>query len=199
MELIVISSPVAVADESIIIHDLFQAGLKCLHIRKPDNDIRTLRELIRRIEPRFYNRISLHQFHGIANEFEIKRLHYTEKARNESNAEQWQLQIDQGYKLSSSIHQLDILPALKHFDYVFYGPVFDSLSKPAYQTKLPSGFKLTKSNDKLKIIALGGVEASNLIKIKAMNFDGAAVLGTLWNEPLKAINRFKQLKENLPV
>jgi len=32
-----------------------------------------------------------------------------------------------------------------------------------------------------------------------MNFDGAAILGAIWNEPDKAITNFKQLKENLPV
>jgi len=42
---------------------------------------------------------------------------------------------------------------------------------------------------------LGGVDESGIKKLKAMNFDGAAVLGAIWNEPDKAIIHFKLLKE----
>ncbi|GAC1314668.1 MAG: thiamine phosphate synthase [Mucilaginibacter sp.] len=199
MELIVISNPEAVADESIIINNLFQAGLKYFHIRKPESDYQTIKKLLSGIAPRFYERISLHQFHETASDFGIKRLHYTEQARETSTIEKRQSHLDNGFTLSTSIHDISILPDLTHFDYVFYGPVFNSISKPGYQSKLTLDFKLYNTNSKPKVIALGGVELSNLINIKQMRFDGAAILGTLWNEPDKAVERFNQLKENLPV
>jgi thiamine-phosphate pyrophosphorylase len=197
MELIVISNPMAVADENIIINKLFMAGLKCFHIRKPESDFQTIKELLNGIAPCFYERIALHQFHEMASDFGINRLHYTESERIQSNPQQWQLQVEKGFILSTSIHDTTLLPQLKYFEYVFYGPVFNSLSKPGYQSKLTADFRLDRHSIKPKIIALGGVEASNLIKVKAMNFDGAAVLGTLWNEPDKAVERFTQLKEKL--
>ena len=197
MELMVISNPVEVADESIIINNLFQAGLKYFHIRKPESDIQTIRKLLNGIAPCFYERIALHQFHEMAVDFGINRLHYKEPERIRSNPQQWQLYVEKGFILSTSIHDIVGLTPLKHFDYVFFGPVFNSISKPGYQSKLMAGFKLDRHNIKPKVIALGGVEVSNLIKVKAMNFDGAAVLGALWNEPDKAIETFTQLKEKL--
>ncbi|SDT13768.1 thiamine-phosphate pyrophosphorylase [Mucilaginibacter mallensis] len=195
MELIVISNSGPIADESIIVNNLFQSGLKYFHIRKPESDIQTVRELINGIAPRYYGRISLHQFHEIGPEYGIKRLHYTELARIRLNQQQLQSKVDDGFILSTSIHDISILPVLTHFDYAFYGPVFNSISKPGYQSKLPADFKLDKTNIKTKVIALGGVEACNLIRIKNMGFDGAAVLGMLWNEPHKAPEGFRQLKE----
>ncbi|HEY8783035.1 MAG TPA: thiamine phosphate synthase [Mucilaginibacter sp.] len=198
MELMVISSPDDVADESIIINQLFQSGLKYLHIRKPGSNITAVRELMNGIAPRFYNRISLHQFHEVADDYGIKRLHYTERARIELNEQKWQLQLDKGYILTTSIHNTALLPLLTGFEYIFYGPVFDSISKIGYRSNVPPGFKLDKDNTMGKVIALGGIEASNLAEVRAMGFDGAAVLGTIWNEPDKAISRFNKLMENLP-
>ena len=55
-------------------------------------------------------------------------------------------------------------------------------------------FKLPVKS-KIKIIALGGVSASGIPDVKNYDFDGIAVLGTIWNEPEKAISNFKKLKE----
>src|SRR5689334_9961149 len=108
-------------------------------------------------------------------------------------------QIKGGFVLSTSVHDLIVLPEIPHFDYVFYGPVFNSISKIGYQSKLSPDFKLDKTCSKPQVIALGGVELSNLTKIKTMGFAGAAVLGALWNEPGKSVEIFQQLKENLSV
>lgn len=199
MELIVISNPTAVDDESTIINNLFQAGLKYFHVRKRDSDINMVRQLLNGIAPQFHARISLHQFHEIANEFGIQRLHYTEQARMRSNAQKWQMQAKEGFTLSTSVHDITTLHTLAHFDYAFYGPVFNSISKPGYKSTLPADFKLDRSNIKTKVIALGGVDGSNLTKVRAMGFDGAAILGTIWNDPDKAISHFNKLKESLTV
>jgi len=197
MELIVISNPTAVADESTLINKLFMAGLKCFHLRKPESDMPTVKRLLKGIVPRFYERIALHQFHEIATDYGIKRLHYTERVREASSTIQWQSKLDDGFTLSTSIHDISRLPALTPFDYVFYGPVFNSISKPGHQSKLAADFKLDKTNIKPRVIALGGVELSNLVKVKAMGFDGVAVLGTLWNDPDKAVEDYINLKGNL--
>jgi thiamine-phosphate pyrophosphorylase len=197
MELIVISSPTAVADESTLINKLFMAGLKYFHLRKPESDMQTVKRLLNGIAPRFYERIALHQFHEIAIDYGIRRLHYTERAREASSTIQWQSKLDNGFTLSTSIHDISILPRLTLFDYVFFGPVFNSISKPGHQSKLAADFKLDKTNIKPRVIALGGVKLSNLANVKAMGFNGVAVLGTLWNEPDKAVEHYVNLKGNL--
>lgn len=196
MKLIVISNPDTIVDESIIINRLFQSGLKYFHIRKPNHKATQISKLIQAIHPRYYNCLSLHQHHQLAKEFGIKRLHYTEQMRLESDIQKWRAQIDVGYSLSTSIHSLALLPSFNLFSYVFYGPVFNSISKPGYKSNLPADFKLNKDNNtKPDVYALGGVDSSRLEKLKMMNFDGAAVLGNIWNKPDEAITNFKQLKE----
>lgn len=197
MKLIVISNPNDVADESIIINHLFESGLKYFHIRKPNDRPKKIEKLIERIDPVYYNCISLHQHHQLAAEFGIKRLHYTEEARKRSDAQKWQMQTHQGYTLSTSIHHTATLSSLASFDYVFYGPVFNSISKPGYQSNLEGGFNRKEYWIKPKVIALGGITQTNLSQISTMKFDGAAVLGAIWNEPDKAITNFQQIKENI--
>ena len=102
MELIVISNPQPVADESIIINKLFQEGLRCFHVRKPESDYPTVKQLLNEIAPRFYDRIALHQFHEMASDFGIKRLHYTTQAYNISHRAKWQSQLDIGFILTTS-------------------------------------------------------------------------------------------------
>lgn len=197
MRLVVISSPDAVADESTIINNLFGAGLQYFHIRKPNGSIKQAVELIEAINPAYYNRISLHQFHEIAPRFGIKRLHYTSLARKASNLQKWEALLQQGYFLSTSVHNVALLPQLTCFGYVFYGPVFNSISKPGYQSNVPAGFKLHKSNIETRVIALGGIDETNLLKVNEMNFDGAAILGAIWSQPHKAISHFNKLTQKL--
>ena len=197
MELIVISSPVPVVEESMLLNNLFIAGLQCLHIRKPGADVKSVRGLINGIAPRFYHRLVLHQFHEIAADYGINRLHYTEQYRAATSAESRSVLKAKNYVLSTSIHDLTTLPLLQDFDYTFYGPVFNSLSKPGYESVVPAHFKLEKSDSPIQVFAIGGVTLSGLAKIKTMNFDGAAVLGAIWNEPHDAVSAFVQLKQHL--
>ena len=198
MELIVISNPIPVVDETILINNLFIAGLTCLHIRKPRVDAKSLRELINGIAPRFYNRIALHQCHELAPEYGIKRLHYTERDRENTSRKNRAVLKAAAYVLSTSIHDLTLLPSLSDFDYTFYGPVFNSLSKPGYQSAVPENFKLNKTGISPKVMAIGGILPANLTTVKTMNFDGAVALGAIWNKPQQAVTSYKELMKNLP-
>ena len=197
MQLIVISNPNIVVHEARIINQLFEAGLTRFHLRKPDWDEQHLIDLLRQIDQAFHAYIALHQYHRIAPDCNIKRLHYTEKNRLTTEQNKLILQKEEGFVLSTSIHDITDLSSLEPFDYTFFGPVFNSISKPDYQSKLPYDFHINRNNNQPKVIALGGVEVANLAKLKAMNFDGAAVLGTIWNDPTQAITNFRQLQEHL--
>ncbi|MCD0489904.1 thiamine phosphate synthase [Pedobacter sp. MC2016-14] len=198
MELIVISSPTAIADEGEHINTLFKAGLKCFHLRKPESDVQSVRQLLNEIDVQFHEWISLHQFHGLAADYGLKRLHFPEALRNALTEQEIQLKLKGGYILSTSVHDVSKLPSLLNFDYVFYGPVFNSISKTGYKSTVATDFKLEKVMAKPKVIAIGGVEVSKLKLIQKMGFDGAAVLGTLWKDPEKTLSNFNELKNNLP-
>ena len=197
MQLIVISHPDTVAHEAQLINQLFEAGLTRFHLRKSDWDDKQLINLLKQIDHTFYPYIALHQHHHIALDFDIKRLHYTEKHRLTIEADKLVLQEERGYVLSTSIHSIVELNSLSLFDYTFFGPVFNSISKPGYQSKLPQGFHINRNENQPKVIALGGVECSNLDKLKAMGFDGAAVLGTIWKDAVQAVTSFRKLQEHL--
>lgn len=198
MELIVISSPTAIADEGEHINTLFKAGLKCFHLRKPESDVLSVRQLLNEIDAQFHSRISLHQFHELAADYGIKRLHYPEAYRNNLKEQELQSKLSDDFILSTSIHDISKLPSMLNFDYLFYGPVFNSISKTGYESTLATDFKLKKVNAKPQVIAIGGIEVSKLQLIQKMGFDGAAVLGTLWKDPEKSLSKFNELKNNLP-
>lgn len=196
MQLIIISHPDQITNEAAIINQLFEAGLTRFHLRKPGWDEKQLVDLLKQIDDAFYPHIGLNQQHHIASDFDIKRLHYTEKHRLDTEQGELILQKKEDYVLSTSIHDITELSSLASFDYTFFGPVFNSISKPGYQSQLQDDFRISP-NTATKVIALGGVEYANLDKLKHMGFDGVAVLGAIWNDPGHAFSNFNELQEHL--
>ena len=199
MKLIVVSSPDQVNDEAKIINELFESGLKYFHIRKPADTAEQVRKLIAGIEPDYYPCISLHQHHSLAEEFGIKRLHYTENERGKLKNNTLEGLISNGFILSTSVHDLSLLASLNEYHYVFFGPVYNSISKQGYKSVLPPGFKLSATKASPLIIGIGGIEAKNMDSIKKMNFDGAAILGSIWKNTEQAVENFKIIQECIKI
>lgn len=196
MELIVISDPVCFADEPNLLNQLFEAGLALLHLRKPAVERQALATLLNDIAESYHNRIALHQFHDLVAEFPaIKRLHYPERARNEQLKNNTLPATGSDFTLSTSIHQQQAMEGLSRFDYTFYGPVFDSISKPGYAGLKDINLLFAGQKHATKIIALGGISVEKVTAVKQMGFDGLAVLGTIWNNKEQAIEKFRELNE----
>jgi len=189
MELIVIAHPKMLKDEALLVNQLFDAGLPIFHLRKPEADEAAHRKFMDGILPQYHNRIALHHFHALANDYNIKRLHHTERFRKSSTV----CDFSQPYTFSTSIHQLAEIDQISHYHYSFFGPVFNSLSKPGYMGITDARFSVNKSKT-TKLIALGGIDLNNIDQVKAMNFDGFALLGSIWNEPAQAIINFKKIQ-----
>lgn len=198
MKLLAISDPEFIPDEADIINSLFREGLVCLHLRKPASAPNMLKAMLSKIEPNFMDRIALHHHHDLAGQFGITRLHFTEKDRKIASLKNLENLKSEGYLLSTSIHELNEISSLSTlFSYTFFGPVFDSISKSGYKSALPLDFFLYEEIKRIPVIGLGGIDNTNLKKVKAMNFDGAAVLGTLWKNPPSAPTQFKKLKAQI--
>lgn len=182
MELIAISHPEFIPNEAERINTLFRNGLQRLHIRKPHCNVADMNRLIGQVACEFYPRIALHSNHELAAEFGITRLHFPEKLRQDTPEFILEKLRDAGFKLSTSIHNMEELSRLSTaFDYTFFGPVFDSISKQGYQRVVNDDFYLKEEQKTIKVIAIGGIDHSNIDKIKKMNFDGAAMLGAIWH------------------
>ncbi|WP_316841860.1 thiamine phosphate synthase [Pedobacter gandavensis] len=192
MELIVISKPNFFKGEAQLINGLFDQGMQRFHLRKEGGDQSAYQKLLGEIEPRYLDRIALHQFHELASQFGIQRLHFKEAQR--LALLHWHLKGKKEITLSTSTHSVNHLPDLLNFNYTFLSPVFQSISKENYPGFLTEGFQLPSFGD-TKVIALGGVTAPKITELQQMNFDGVAVLGTIWNEPEQAIKNFKRLQQ----
>ena len=198
----VISNPTPIANEAERVNGLFDEGLEVLHLRKPEATVDDIQSLLKQINSKYHHQIALHQHHEIADDFGIKRLHFTElnRKKNEVNLLHSSPLLGRGAGgeviLSTSIHEVDEYPALPvMFEYTFFGPVFDSISKPGYTSKLSGDFVLPYKVGHPKVIAIGGIDATNIQKVKQMHFSGAAVLGTLWTKPEESITQFKTLQK----
>lgn len=188
-DLMVITSPQAVAEEASIINQLFTAGLEILHLRKPNNTVEEIGALLGGIDERYRSRIALHQAHKLADTYGIKRLHFPEYLRKQRL--EW-LKVE-GFTLSTSIHRMgDIHALIDVFDYAFYGPVFPSISKGGYK---PIERKAVPKHKGIQLIAIGGIDEQSIRELRAMGYDGAACLGAIWQHPAEAVNRFKAIQE----
>lgn len=116
----------------------------------------------------------------------------------------WHLKESDRHKLSgrsqsfsTSIHQLSVWPTLSgQAELVFYSPVFASISKPGYgpsialdRIRVQIESIRQQSVQLPRLIGLGGVQADNIQLVRQAGFDGAALMGALWqaSDPVAAL------------
>jgi len=191
MRLIVLSAPDHLVDEAAVINGLFEAGMDLFHIRKPHSGIAEVRTLIEGIDPAYHHLLVLHQHHVLCDAFGLTRRHYPEALRQQQDAQCFADLQQQGIRLSTSIHHLQSLPGLSAFEYVFFSPVFNSISKVGYYSKLAAEFKCSSIPGFPAVFALGGISADNIAEVSAMNFDGVGVLGAIWNMGQCPLDNFR--------
>lgn len=184
--MIVISNPTPIENEIKIIHSLFAEGLTLFHIRKPDYTEEEMKVFLRQIGLEFRDRLVLHQHHHLANEFKIHRLHFSESGRikNTSLTDCILKSIRQKKLIiSTATHSIEDFNTLDDdFQYAFLSPLFSSISKKDYLSKLDFSIEIEKrTNHKTKLIALGGIQFENISQAIAFGFDDVALLGTIWN------------------
>jgi thiamine-phosphate pyrophosphorylase len=179
------------------INDLFRQGLDYLYIRSEARDAATWDKLLAGVEPDFYSRLLLP---GNA-PADAAGGRYIRHLRERERAGRLGEKIGAPMVFSTSVHQLAMVPQLAAFyDFVFYSPVFPSISKPGYQPQLGLETIARQLADLRRtagqqpcIIGLGGVHAGNIGRVKAAGFHGAALLGALWqsDSPLQALAEIK--------
>jgi thiamine-phosphate pyrophosphorylase len=196
MDLVIISREDFFKDETALVNELFERGLMRFHLRKPHASAIEIKSFLNKIAPQYKSAIALHSHHYLSDELGIFRLHLPTKYRNYLSDVDIENFIERGYKLSTSCHTIEEINDLKNaYDYSFLSPVFDSISKAGYRGFSTPDFKLSSGNYNAKIYALGGINPENIARIKDMNFDGAAVLGTIWKDPKQAILNFLKLRD----
>lgn len=192
MHLILISREDYFEGEGRLINELLECGTFNFHIRKKTGTEKELRELLKYVHPEFSSRIVLHQEFHLAKEFQLKGLHLPES--QQSNYAELS---KEGFEMiSTSIHRITDFNLLKeNFSYLFYSPVYPSISKSGY-TPLLSLNELKRNIHELsginKLIALGGINQQNFKETITVGFGGLALLGAVWqnSNPKKYLQEF---------
>ncbi|MEG1685048.1 MAG: thiamine phosphate synthase [Bacteroides sp.] len=194
MKLIVITTPYFFFGEEKIITNLFNEGLEILHLRKPNADPIAYEHLLSLIPKQYHQKIVVHEHFFLQAKYGLKGIHLN--ARNKDIPANYSAQI------SCSCHSIKEVQEKKEIcDYVFLSPIFDSISKENY----PSGYSSEILRQAVrngiidnKVMALGGIDSSNMQQIKDYSFGGAVVLGDLWNKldfPDRLLQHFKLLQK----
>ena len=187
MKLYLITPPQTGKDELSLARHFLERGLHKLHIRKPDYNEEELRQYILSIPSPFHPRLALHGAPGLANEFPAMGIHLRSSDRQNAALLQQVHQLRPA-SLSASFHAWkEIMENTTPYDYVFISPVFDSISKQGYKAAIdPEGhaqlkqWALQHKKQLPVIVALGGVNAATLPQLQQNGFEGAALLGAIW-------------------
>lgn len=198
MKLILITAPEYFVEEDQILTTLFEEGLDILHLRKPDTEAIYAERLLTLIPEKYHKKIVVHDHFDLCDEYKLKGIHLN--SRNPLVPDNYSGHI------SASCHTLDEVKAdKKTCDYVFLSPIFDSISKHGYSSKFtPEEIREAVKADIIdkKVIALGGIDEENILRVKDLGFGGAAIMGALWskfdhnydNNYQELINHFRKLK-----
>jgi len=195
-QLFVITQPENFKDEEKFISQLLELGVSGIYLRKGIYSSTYISEILKKVDTKFHQKLiipfSFYGENGFQNIESI--IHFKEKERTKENLSK----VPADGILSTSIHDLNELEILADkFKIVFYSPVFESISKPNYKPKisleeLTTNLKPQSSNFK-QLIALGGITEQNILQVKDAGFNGAALLGSIW-ESDKPIENFKKIK-----
>lgn len=181
--MIVITSPDIITNEIAIINRLFQEGMNLLHIRKPKMSKSELAQFISNIDKAYHPKLVIHQYHELAEDFDICRFHITKKSRVGFYKSTKKLKDKPGVVFSTSTHTIEEFNGLSAvFQYAFLSPVYESISKQGYK----SGHDILASvqqrvNFTTQLVALGGITHKNCIVTIKSGFDDIALLGSIWN------------------
>lgn len=204
MKLVVISPEHDHPREHAVLGELFAAGLERYHLRKPYASSAEIEAWIEGVPAQWRSRFVLHQHHELVAKHGLGGYHWRDETVGPISADP---RIDAGREraearptiTSHSCHDLATLrAALGRFDSVFFGPVFDSISKPGYGPKDASigealGALLhtrPTAERRTNVLALGGITVATISRVAALGFDGVAVLGAIWQaaDPIAAFS-----------
>jgi thiamine-phosphate pyrophosphorylase len=178
MKIVVISPESADSREVPAMEGFFAAGLERYHVRKPTWSREALEAWLLHLPAAWRPRLILHHHHPLAAALGLGGTH--------DRAGEWG---PGPLGASRSCHEIDTLRLLlRLYRSLLFGPVFASLSKSGYGPAADFPWESLKAilrertEDDARVLAIGGVTAGGLARVGDLGFDGAAVLGAVWNE-----------------
>lgn len=177
MKWIVITSPDFLPGEASFIEKLLDFGVDLIHLRKPAASKEQCAALLDELPCRCHPRIVTHEHFSLCNDFDLHGIHLNR--RNPAPLAGFNGSV------SCSCHSLDEVERCKeNMDYVFLSPIFNSISKQGYMSSYTDEALDDAARRGIigsKVVALGGVTAENIGRLRQWNFGGAAFLGDIWS------------------
>jgi thiamine-phosphate pyrophosphorylase len=177
-----------------IINEMLSGGLNYLHVRKPGSSKREYHKFLDQIKPQYLDRLVLHEHQELCTDSKINIVQFTKRQWKKDYFKMWLLWKylhfkKPGLECTYSFHEMStLLKDRSSYRHVFLSPVFDSISKPGYESKfnnsfLVEGLKKTKHT----VFALGGIDESKIEIVRTMGFAGVGLKGAVWlsADPLK--------------
>jgi len=204
MQIVVISPEARDPREIPAIAGFFAAGLERYHVRKPSWAAPELEAWLRSLPGEWRPRIVLHEHHALVEKLGLGGRHDKDGGPGGDA---------QPRGSSRSCHDTASLRRhLGSYGTILFGPVFPSLTKPGYGP--PADFPWYElwallrqkgrtgpagAQGPARVLAIGGVTAQRLARCREIGFDGAAVLGAVWNDPdpARAFERVRQAAARL--
>lgn len=184
--IIVITLPTFIDHEADAIVALLERGIDYLHLRKPGANEADVEQLLQQIPSTYYPRLVMHDYHALAVRYRLGGIHLNSRYPY----------VPTGWtgRVSTSCHSLDELACRKcegymcegkpkHFSYLSLSPIYDSISKPGYQSAFTHDDLREAHHQGLidaTVLALGGVTFNRIPEIYQMGFGGAMILGDAW-------------------
>jgi thiamine-phosphate pyrophosphorylase len=175
MRIVVISPEAEDPRELGALEGFISAGLERYRVRKPSWTAETLESWLTAVPASWRARMILHQHHSLAPKLGLCGVHDRDREQPTAGAR------------SRSCHGIVSLRRnLPLYESLLFGPVFSSLTKPGYGP--PADFpwddlrSILSERRNAHVLAIGGVTAGGLARCRELGFDGAAVLGAVWNQ-----------------
>jgi thiamine-phosphate pyrophosphorylase len=201
VKLVVISPEEEDPREVAVLGALLRAGLERYHVRKPAWGSERLGAWLEALPAAWRPRLVLHSHYHWVGALGLGGRHWRDEAGAPTAP-------GEGYT-SRSCHDLaGLTAALGAYTAVFFGPVFPSLSKPDHgpvQAETAAAVAQTLADRsavqrQTAVIALGGVTLERLAHCRDLGYDGAAVLGAVWQsaQPVSAFQALQAAAAAIP-
>lgn len=184
MQIVVVSPESADNREIPVMEGLFEAGLPRYHVRKPGWSAPELGSWMTGLPQAWRPRLFVHGHPELAAALGLGGWHERDRGQEGGGA------------AGRSCHDLlSLRRRLPAYGTLFFGPVFESLSKRGYGPRpgfpwdeLAALLTAGRPRPGARVLAIGGVNAGGLARCRELGFDGAAVLGAVWGsaDPLRA-------------
>lgn len=190
MRIFVITHPEFISNEAETLISLLENGVSYIYIKKRTSDFLKYQKLLQQIPTNLLSKIIVQKSMDSPNL----------KTKIHLNSLEYNNSTDKGF--STSFHDYSTFAMeskKKRFEYAYLSTFFGSISKKEYQNDLDlkNIVKKSDTSERKKMIALGGIDDTNIGWVKDNGFENIAILGHIWHSGGNPISQLEKIKNKL--